>query len=289
MKVQLYRKPTCSLCDEAKKVLERVRPKLGFELEEIDIQSSPELAERYGKRIPVVVADGAELSELEVDAKALEAALVAQAGKGKAPEKPKGTPRPIRSAFSGLVLLAFVAVLASKAYQIFVEPERLSLEYIAVEPLDIPAPPLSLESRDGKRVTLADFKGQTVFLNFWATWCDSCRMEMPSMARLAGQLKRPGFAMLAVSVDDGWKEVDEFLGGRALDFTVLRDPGSKGADAYGTHKLPETYIIGPDGRIKAKFTGPREWDDSAFDRYFANLLGPAAAPAAPFQAPAASK
>jgi thiol-disulfide isomerase/thioredoxin len=277
MKVILYAKPACSLCDEARAALGQIQKQLPFELEEKDITADPALAEKYGKRIPVIAVDGEEVSELKADPTLLAVRLAQRARPAKA--RRGGTPRSTKSAFTALALLAFVAVLASKGYQIFVEPEKLSLEYIAVEPMDLPAPPITLETREGKKITLADFRGQTVFLNFWATWCDSCRVEMPSMARLATDLKRPGFTMIAASVDDSWKEVDQFLGKRALDFVVFRDAGSKGADAFGTHKLPETYVIGPDGRIKAKFTGPREWNDPAFSLYFNKVLPPAPASA----------
>src|SRR6266542_3911399 len=76
------------------------------------------------------------------------------------------------------------------------------------------ATPLDLVALDGSRLSLAALRGQVVFVNFWATWCPPCREEMPSMVRLGQELARrhPGkFAMVAVSVDDGWAPVREYF------------------------------------------------------------------------------
>jgi len=168
--------------------------------------------------------------------------------------------------------LSLAGILGFKAYQVFVEPDAMSMRYLGIDPLDAPAPDIVLENHDGKPVKLSDYRGKLVFLNFWATWCDSCRIEMPSMARLGAQLKGERFAMLAVTVDDSWAPVDAFFRGRAVAFDILRDPDSKWAKELGTSKFPETYLVGPDGRLRGKFVGPRDWSDRAFELYFRKVL-----------------
>jgi hypothetical protein len=78
--------------------------------------------------------------------------------------------------------------------------------------------------------------------------------------------------MVAATVDDGWEPVDKFLAGRDFPMTILRDVDGKWAKTYGTTKFPETYLVGPDGRLLAKFVGPRDWSDKAFELYFRKAL-----------------
>lgn len=176
----------------------------------------------------------------------------------------------IAAAIVGAVALA--GVLASKAHEIFIEPSELLTEYIGIEPMDGAAPEFALEAHDGKSVQLSGFRGRFVLLNFWATWCDSCRVEMPSLARMAKSLHGTPLVVVAASVDDDWQPVDQFFGNEPAPFDVLRDPGSTWAQTFGTSKFPETYLIGPDGRLRAKLTGPRDWDDEAFELFFRKVL-----------------
>ncbi len=178
----------------------------------------------------------------------------------------------LKAVFVAFAALSLVGILGFKAYQVFWEPDARSLRYLGLDPLDAPAPDVVLESRDGKPVRLSDFRGKLVFLNFWATWCDSCRLEMPSMALLASRLGRDRFVMVAATVDESWEPVDRFLAGRPVAFQVLRDPDSKWAHALGTTKFPETYLLGPDGRLQGRFVGPRDWSDRAFELYFRKVL-----------------
>lgn len=178
----------------------------------------------------------------------------------------------LKLVFVVLGAASLVALLGFKAYQVFVEPDAMSMQYLGLDPLDAPAPDIVLQDHQGKAVRLSDYRGKLVFLNFWATWCDSCRIEMPSMAQLGAQLKGERFAMIAATVDDSWTPVDAFFQGRAVAFDVLRDPESRWAKELGTSKFPETYLIGPDGRLRAKFVGPRDWGDRAFEVYFRKLL-----------------
>jgi peroxiredoxin len=183
-----------------------------------------------------------------------------------------GVSRRGKVVFAVFAAASLLFILGSKAWQVFVEPDELSARYLGIEGVGGPAAPFELLRHDGATVKLADYQGRFVLLNFWATWCDSCRTEMPSMAALASRLRADKLAMVAATVDEGWEPVDRFFGARAPPFDVLRDPESKWAKTYGTVKFPETYLIGPDGKLRAKFVGPRDWSDKAFELYFRKQL-----------------
>lgn len=127
---------------------------------------------------------------------------------------------------------------------------------------------------DGEPVDIAKFRGQWVLLNFWATWCAPCRDEMPSLEMLNRRLTRDGkpVQMIAVSVDEDWAEVNRFFGATAPTFTVLWDRDKKTALSYGSRKFPETFLIDPEGRVAAKFTGPRDWYSQATVQYFDEVV-----------------
>ncbi len=121
-----------------------------------------------------------------------------------------------------------------------------------------------------------------IFLNFWATWCQPCVDEMPSMLKLADRMRGRRFAMVAVSYDDSWEAIDSFfdqLGGGtpAKDLLgVLRDPTRRGEplrQTFGTFKLPETYII-YNGRVLSRFVNLRDWTDPSIVRYLEQLAPP---------------
>lgn len=120
-----------------------------------------------------------------------------------------------------------------------------------------------LEDIDGKPVDLGDYRGKTVFLNVWATWCPPCRAEMPSIVNLARdpRLKGRDIAFLAVSVDETARAVEGFLANQPLPgLTVLHAAGPP-PQVFYTEGIPATFIIGPDGAIAAAEVGGAQWDD----------------------------
>lgn len=144
------------------------------------------------------------------------------------------------------------------------------LDYLLKRPMGASEPDLKL----------ADYKpGQVIFLNFWATWCEPCVREMPSMLSLMRTLGDRRFTMLAVSYDESDAELltffRRFTGGLPREITVARDPaGDEPSNlrlSLGTQKLPETYII-RDGRVLARFVNERDWTDPAIVEYFQRLL-----------------
>jgi peroxiredoxin len=110
-------------------------------------------------------------------------------------------------------------------------------------------------------------------VNFWATWCKPCEDEMPAMERLYGALRADGFELLAVSVDVGDDEVSAFRDRLALSFPILRDPDRRAASRWQSLRFPESWLVGPDGRIAARFIGPRDWDAPEYTDRIRALLG----------------
>lgn len=140
-----------------------------------------------------------------------------------------------------------------------------------------PAPEIALNAvykagaDGGGAVKLSDYKGQWVFVNFWATWCAPCRDEMPSMEMLNRRFGKD-LVMIAVSVDDDQAQIARFFGSEKPSFTVLWDTDKSAARTYGTSKFPESYLVSPDGRIAAKFTGPRDWYNQGTVQYFDDVI-----------------
>ncbi len=126
------------------------------------------------------------------------------------------------------------------------------------------APEFSLQTLDGRTVSLGDFRGKVVMVHFWATWCPPCVEEMPTLERLYRSLRTGDFEILAVSVDEGGAgAVAAFMQQNRLSLPVLLDPGRSIAGRYGTFKFPETYIIDRQGMVAYKAIGPRDWTDPA--------------------------
>ncbi len=123
------------------------------------------------------------------------------------------------------------------------------------------APSFSLPDSSGKNVSLQDFSGRVILLNFWASWCAPCVSEMASFDHLYQQLKDKKFDVVAVSVDEGgWKAVEAFLKKHPVTFHILVDPEFKIADEYGTYRIPETYLIDSHGKIVEKILGAQDWN-----------------------------
>jgi peroxiredoxin len=123
----------------------------------------------------------------------------------------------------------------------------------------LPAPPLILKRVGGGEVDLVQLKGKVVLVNFWATWCEPCRAEMPDFEKLYRKMEGKPFELLAVSVDMKDEKVKEMARGMNLSFPILHDPSEKSARTWGTIMFPETYLIGPDGVIADKFIGAKDW------------------------------
>ncbi len=114
-------------------------------------------------------------------------------------------------------------------------------------------------------VHLANYRGQVVLLNFWATWCMPCVEEMPSL--LALHHEEPNLAIVAVSIDDDPEAYQRFLVRHHVDFTTVRDPSQSAAKLFRTDMWPETYLIDRNGIIRRKFVGAQEWTSPEIVNY----------------------
>ncbi len=121
------------------------------------------------------------------------------------------------------------------------------------------APGFTLKDLDGKKVSLSDYRGKLIFLNFWATWCPPCRREMPSMERLYQRFKDEDFVILAVDLREGKRVVEKFARKYKLNFPILLDSTGKTGDAYGIRAIPTTYFIDRQGKLIGKAVGARDW------------------------------
>ena len=135
------------------------------------------------------------------------------------------------------------------------------------------APDFTLPDLQGQKLTLADLRGEIVFLNFWATWCPPCRREMPSMEGLYRKFRERGFEMLAVSEDvKGKAIVQPFVEEMHLSFPVLLDPQGTLPPRYGVTGYPETFVIDRSGHIVQHIVGPHDWGTQESYQYFDRLL-----------------
>lgn len=118
-----------------------------------------------------------------------------------------------------------------------------------------PAPSIRLPSADGKVVSLADYKGKVVLIDFWASWCGPCRQAFPAINDLYGELKDRGFEVIAVNLDEQRKDADEFLSKRPHEMKVVFDPKGTSATSFSLGGMPSSFVIDREGRVQFTHTG----------------------------------
>ena len=136
-----------------------------------------------------------------------------------------------------------------------------------------PAPQTPFLAGDGTEITLGDFKGRIMLVNFWATWCAPCVAEMPSLDRLHRRLRDEGLVVLAVAVDEDADVLRRWVEARRLTLAILHDPrGRDVAARYGVSGYPVSFLVDRDGRVLENYVGPVEWDDPAAVAHYRGLL-----------------
>jgi peroxiredoxin len=121
------------------------------------------------------------------------------------------------------------------------------------------APALELPDVDGRIHRLAAYRGKVVLVNFWASWCEPCREEMPSIESLRRSLSEEPFVVLAVNVGEGAQTVRRFADTVRLDAVLLMDRNGATARDWGARALPSTFIVGPEGTIRYRYVGALDW------------------------------
>ncbi len=123
-----------------------------------------------------------------------------------------------------------------------------------------PAPNFKLWDLHGNPVSLVNFRGKVVFINFWATWCGPCRVEMPAMEKLYGEFRFKGLEILAVSTDhQGVAVTRPFQQSMGLTFPILHDSDYRVGGIYGARTLPMTFLVDRSGIIRHRIFGARDW------------------------------
>ena len=133
-------------------------------------------------------------------------------------------------------------------------------------------PPLALEDLEGRAHSLADYRGKVVLVNFWATWCEPCREEMPSIDRLRSSFKGQPFEVLAVNLAEPLSRIEKFVAQMPLGFPLLRDRDGAVGKAWKAKLLPASFLIGRDGRIRYVAYGELDWSSDAVRARVAELL-----------------
>lgn len=139
-------------------------------------------------------------------------------------------------------------------------------------PRRIATPPLDAPGLGGERVRLADLRGRAVLLNFWASWCEPCRAEMPSLQLLAPVFGEDRLAVLAVNFKEAPLTVQRYVRQTRLALPVLLDPEGATARAWGVRVFPTTVLVDARGRARQRVSGAVDWSGAEAQRWIDRLL-----------------
>jgi peroxiredoxin len=159
-----------------------------------------------------------------------------------------------RRSLMGLVLLAAASAAGAR-----------------VAPLGT-APDFTLRQIDGPNLRLGEQRGRVVMVNFWATWCGPCRVELPQLAKLHDRYRGSGFLLLAVNIDEDPNAARALAGKLGLKFPVLLDTDKKVVGTYDLNAMPATVLIDKDGRVRHLHRGYREGVEQTYEQQVRELL-----------------
>jgi peroxiredoxin len=190
-----------------------------------------------------------------------------------------------KASFKTVLPFIILVTAASVAFHLFYngyvaaagsQQQKLDRLFANIGILKIPhvTRPVEIQLKDvyGNTVKLSDFRGKVVFLNFWATWCAACVVEMPSMEKLHGRLKDKNFVMVAINVQESDAQVKAFFAKMKLSFTALLDSNGEVTTGFAVNALPTTFVLDKEGRIVGTAIGPREWNSRASITLFEYLV-----------------
>jgi peroxiredoxin len=127
-----------------------------------------------------------------------------------------------------------------------------------------PAPQFTLTTRAGRDVSLTQYRGQVVMINFWASWCGPCRQEMPLLESIYKKYNRLGFTLLGVNVEPDSKAADDWLKSTPVTFPILYDKESKVSKLYDVAGMPSTVIIDRSGKLRVLHRGYKPGDENEY-------------------------
>jgi len=140
----------------------------------------------------------------------------------------------------------------------------LSLPALAGSSSGGPAPAFTLASRAGQDVSLAQYKGNVVMINFWASWCGPCRQEMPLLETIYKKYNKMGFTMLGVNVEPDSNAANDWLKATPVSFPILYDRDSKVSKLYDVAGMPSTVIIDRSGKVRVLHRGYKPGDENEY-------------------------
>jgi peroxiredoxin len=201
--------------------------------------------------------------QLALAAASIALALAACRPATTAPAAPAaGTTKPAASATTPVAAAEAKALFARAGFDV---PSK-----------DIASTDFSLSSLDGAKVSLSSYRGRTVVLSFWATWCGPCQVEMPAMQKLYESLRDRGFEILAVDVMEDKATVEKFRRSHGYTFPMLLDADGAVAGLYGAQALPTNYVIDSRGLLRGRVVGVGGpgWTSPEMRALFDHLLTP---------------
>jgi thiol-disulfide isomerase/thioredoxin len=175
----------------------------------------------------------------------------------------------------GALALALILFLGWKALDNRLSTQKMPERYDIIDSLEKDGMrKFSLPNMDGSTFDLESVRGKVILLNFWASWCEPCVREYPSMTKLANHFKGD-LVFIAISNDEEKENIDKFLGamGESSPHTiVLWDKDRTVADQYGVERLPETFIFNKEGKLDRKIIGQTEWYEEGALSYIDALI-----------------
>ena len=134
------------------------------------------------------------------------------------------------------------------------------------------APDFTLRQLNGPNLRLGEQRGRGVMVNFWATWCGPCRVELPHLSRLHDKYRGSGFVLLGVNIDEDPAPARALVGKMGLTFPVLLDSEKKVVGAYDLNAMPATVLIDRDGRVRHLHRGYKEGVEALYEQQVRALL-----------------
>ncbi len=145
---------------------------------------------------------------------------------------------------------------------------------IAAESISVnKAPDFTLQDLSGKNINLSSFRGKTILLNFWATWCPYCRKERDHLNSVYNEYKDKGLIIISVATDNSIETVREFMKKVPADYIVLSDKDKEVSNSYKVRGLPTSFLIDREGVVQEKIVGFREWTNTGSKKHLDGLIG----------------